>query len=131
MIHHQHHGSNPCLHCDNAALKAEVERLTTLATGRRDSIQVLCEQTMDQDEQIDALKAEVAELRQRDRLISNQLERRADGMDPLAVHLRAEVERLHGLWVEAGNARIRLEEENAKLRGYANQTTSASEEPPA
>ena len=123
MIHHQHHGDQPCLHCARAALKAEVERLTTLATGRRDSIQVLCEQTMDQDEQIDALKAEVAELRQRDRLISNQLERRADGMDPLAVHLRAEVAAL-----TKENAQLRAAKE--PKRGYANQNTSASEEPP-
>lgn len=26
MIHHQHHGEKPCLHCENAALKAEAKR---------------------------------------------------------------------------------------------------------
>ena len=28
MIHHQHHGEQPCVHCANDALRAEVERLT-------------------------------------------------------------------------------------------------------
>ena len=72
----------------NAALKAEAINLQLEASLAR--VQYASNSAVTA-----ALKAEVEELRQRDRLISNQLERRADGMDPLAVHLRAEVERLN------------------------------------
>jgi len=113
---------NDKLAAENAALKAEVERLT--ATLKQNSAQF----------------EHIADLRKAD---------------------AAEVERLHGLWVEAGDARIQLEEDvrtlradrdevaaqfaglrldiqnllNAQVlrravRGYANQTTSAIYEPP-
>ena len=170
MIHHQHHGDQPCVHCANAALTAEVERLrsgmtadndvicqvlgralgypwfeddpknfpgatesngvcvgdhvaVTLAVEAAQRVAALTEEVAVLTTQRDGLHAEVAELRQRDRLISNQLERRADGMDPLAVHLRAEVAAL-----TKENAQLRAAKE--PKRGYANQNTSASEEPP-
>ena len=152
MIHHQHHGDQPCVHCANAALTAEVERLRSGMTADNDVIcqvlgralgypwfeddpknfpgatesngvcvgdHVAVTLAVEAAQRVAALTEEVA-------VLTTQ----RDG-------LHAEVERLHGLWVEAGNARIRLEEENAQLRaakepkrGYANQNTSASEEPP-
>lgn len=41
--------------------------------------------------ELDRLRAENAELREANRTLAHQLERRADGMDPLAVALRASV----------------------------------------
>jgi len=130
---------------ENAALKAEVEKIK----GERDEFHAEYERAVGR--KVGHLEA-VIHLRN---LVENRTfdQEWNDQQEAKTAALTAEVERLHGLWVEAGDARIQLEEdvrtlraENARLRaendrlktsylivyrarGYANQNTSASEEP--
>jgi len=121
---------NDKLAAENAALKAEVERWRKVGGRMQVCLQpdgsppsgdfpMLCDWIVDEAvKHADALA----------------MESLANGARVKS--LTAEVERLHGLWVEAGDARIQLEEdvrtlraENAKLRADA-ELADLHEEPP-
>lgn len=85
MIHHQYHGDEPCVHCANAALRAEVERLTAWHTAVDEAL-VCWEMVASEDAR--------------------------ESVNRLCL-----AERQYSEWIKAGR------------RGYANQNTSAGEEP--